>query len=263
MKKFVIAASIAAVILAVVAAVVASNMIASGSKLHSGTSDQFSGMTTSEIAQQDIVPVSPELTTDSLLSLVEEEAQSMKSLLELNYAIYRARNNDVSGILRVVGLGIDEPVVSVSDNLEYLRTNVDKESEFTGVLFFDERIQGSIKTVPNVVVYGHNVGNGSMDMFAPLLQMQDQEVFDNVSIMLYQGENLYVYKPFTAYVTNTSNLYNDPYPASLADVLEDRPVTPSADVELTDDSKIITLSTCTNNSGDERFVVQAVLVNVF
>lgn len=226
----------------------------------SSAPESSSSLTVQEKANREIEPVAVDMTTESLLAIQESEALTIKEQLKPNYETYRARNNDVSGIFRVVGLGIDQPVVSVSHNLEYLRTNVDKEDAFTGVLFFDERIQGSVKTVPNVVIYGHNVGNGSTDMFAPLLKMEDQEVFDKVSMMLYQDDTLFVYKPIAAYVTDISNPYNDPYPAKLADVLADRTESPTADLEVTEDSKLLTLSTCTNVTSDERFTVQAVLV---
>lgn len=117
----------------------------------------------------------------------------------------------------------------------------------------------------NTVLFGHNMKNETM--FAHLKKYKEKDFFYNnndIDIELNNGENLQ-YKVFSIYITDVTDNYiqtNFGNKNEYKDFLE-RIQSKSmyeADIEVDEDDKIITLSTCSFEFNDARMVVHAKLI---
>ena len=120
------------------------------------------------------------------------------------------------------------------------------------------------------MIYGHDMANGSM--FQNLLDYQDRSFFDeNREVLIYTPDAIRHYRIFAAYLYDDRHLmqsfnFDDKeiYRQYLESVLSIREMGACIDTEqeVTDEDKIITLSTCYGNQADRRYLVQAVLISI-
>ncbi len=77
------------------------------------------------------------------------------------YAAVLAQNEDFVGWLKIEGTRVDYPVVQTPDQKNYyLRRGFDKKYSYYGVPYAAEYCK--IDTSDHIVIYGHNMNNGSM-----------------------------------------------------------------------------------------------------
>lgn len=159
---------------------------------------------------------------------------------------------------------INYPVVHGTDNETYLKKTFQANDNKLGTLFVDKDNTGTFKD-KNTFIYGHNMKNKTM--FAKLMEYKEKSFWEKYPyfyIYTPDGQE-HVYKIYSAgIVKDTSESYIKAYntdeefeqyialtkEASLYDT----------GVEVTKDSKIVSLSTCTNVRDDERFLVHGVEV---
>ena len=173
-------------------------------------------------------------------------------------------NPDVVGWIWIPDTGVNYPVLLGDDNAQYLYSTLEGEYARFGSIFADYRTASAFWD-KNTVVYGHNGGYGVK--FGCLTDYLDTGFFDDHSTLfiLTPEENI-EYRVYSAYVTkSTGNPYTLSFDSDTAfESFLDRTVADSAvpsDTLPGADDKILTLSTCTNNARDERFVVHAFRVN--
>ncbi|MGN0983494.1 MAG: sortase domain-bontaining protein [Gemmiger sp.] len=84
------------------------------------------------------------------------------------------QNPDLVGWLTIEGAGIDLPVVQTpGDNEYYLRRGFDRLYALSGTLFADERCRLGEEYTANILIYGHNMADGSM--FGQLDRYADED----------------------------------------------------------------------------------------
>ena len=115
----------------------------------------------------------------------------------------------------------------------------------------------------NTVIYGHHMKNGSM--FAALVEYKDPDYFNaHRTIYLYTPQGVYTATVFSAYVDvatgpqTTISLQDDAAFLSFVETMRNQSIT-KTDTPIGAEDRIITLSTCTYEYDDARFIVQAVL----
>ena len=180
-------------------------------------------------------------------------------------------NPDVYAWIYVPGTNVDYPVAQSMrdrDDSFYLSHNIYREYQFSGMIYSE--IANSIDFHdPVTVLYGHNMLNGSM--FATLHYFSEEDFFNSHTTMFVQTkEKLYTYLIYAAYVyddrhiLNSFNFKNEEVRMNYFNYTLN-PRTYSGfvrkGVQLDKDSKILTLSTCTNGGGNTRYLVQGVLVD--
>lgn len=160
---------------------------------------------------------------------------------------------------------ISYPVVKGPDNSKYLKTTFEGNTNAAGTLFVDVDNSGDF-TDRNTFVYGHNMKNGSM--FGQLRKYKNKDFGK-------EHPYFYIYTPDgkeTTYqvfavsvVKDTSESYRKWYNTDeefLDYIKYIRSIAGyKRDVEVGVDSKIVSLSTCTNVSDDERLLVHGVKVH--
>lgn len=176
-----------------------------------------------------------------------------------------AENPDVVGRISIASLGINYLVVQASDNEHYLKTGYDGKPSRNGAIFLDSRCDA--KTEPlkgNLILYGHNMKSGKM--FHTLMQYKDKSFFyANRFIRFDTLYRDYTWEIFSVYVTSvdfnyTQTSFKDESEwSAYLNTVQGKSMFPT-DTVLSPDDVVLTLSTCTYEFDNARFVVQARLV---
>lgn len=159
---------------------------------------------------------------------------------------------------------INYPVVKSADNTDYLTKTFVANDNKLGAIFMDYRNNSDFSD-RNTFIYGHHLNVGG-EMFSELLQYEDEsfcKAHPNFYIYTPDGK-VRMYTIFSAgVVKDTADNYNITYESDEAfteylNICKESS-NYQVDVELNAQSKIVSLSTCTNVRDDERFLVQGVL----
>lgn len=180
-------------------------------------------------------------------------------------------NSDIYAWIYIPNTNVDYPVArstSDGDDSFYLEHNVYRQYQFSGTIYSE------IKNQPDMhdrvtVFYGHNMLNGSM--FASLHNFEDKSFFDqNNTAFVLTKDKVFTYLIYSAYTFDDRHILNSYFlgdNASFQEYLDSTLHPHSYDanvregVELSADSKILTLSTCTGGASNTRYLVQGVLVD--
>lgn len=194
----------------------------------------------------------------------EEEVLEV-SPISVDFAAMTAENSDVRGWLYSPDTVINYPLAQCEDNFFYLDHLINREWNPSGTLFLDCLNEKDFSS-RNTLIYGHNMNDGSM--FHSVRKYDKQEYYDAHPVMYLNtpGQN-YKVEIFSGYITDCES---DAYTISTPDdesfkVFLDKIKGQSAfknDVELSGQDKIITLSTCTYEYDDARFVLHGKLVPI-
>lgn len=199
----------------------------------------------------------------TLEELSEDEDVSFDELMEIN--------PDVYAWIYIPNTNVDYPVaqsITDWDDTFYLSHNVYKQYQFSGTIYSE--VQNSTSFHDRVtVLYGHNMLNGTM--FASLHNFEDEDFFnDNNTIFILTKDKQLTYLVYSAYTYDDRHILNSFYLDDDKVFKEyiDSTIDPHAyssnvreGVVPDLDSKILTLSTCTNGAANTRFLVQGVLVD--
>ena len=158
--------------------------------------------------------------------------------------------------------GISYPVVQGTDNDYYLDHLLDGTANSAGCLFVDTSCRPDFSG-RNTVIYGHRMKNGTM--FAALGNYQEQVYYDAHPVfLLVTPEGRYVVELFSGYVADTAESawmldFSDEqaYLAWLEEVGEKSAF--SSKVSPRAEDRVVTLSTCSYEFENARFVLHGVL----
>lgn len=123
------------------------------------------------LVQEETQPTQPTDSTEPSGEAETEPTEPAMTAYE-KYAEVYAQNNDFVGWLSIDGTNINYPVMQTVDNPDYyLKRGFDKAYSDYGVPYVQENCVLGISD--NMVIYGHNMKNGSM--FADLCKYQDAD----------------------------------------------------------------------------------------
>lgn len=177
------------------------------------------------------------------------------------------KNPDTIGWIKVLGTDINYPVVQTNNNDFYLTHSFDKSYNKAGWIFADY-INKNLKNNEldkNTIIYGHNRQNNSM--FGTLSNVFKEEWLSNKEnhyINFSTLNNNMVWEVFSTYTIEKeeyyiqSNFSSDEEYISFLNTIKNRS-TYKYDVNISEEDKILTLSTCTN-VGKGRTVLHAKLI---
>ncbi len=162
---------------------------------------------------------------------------------------------------------INYPVVKSADNNEYLTKTFAENDNKLGAIFMDMRNNSDFSD-RNTIIYGHHL-NVSPDMFSRLHLYEDEE-------FCQEHPDFYIYTPdgkvrtYTVFSAGVVNASADNYDIEFASDEEFEQYIEicressnyQVDVEVNAQSQIVSLSTCTGDRRDERFLLQGVLTAV-
>lgn len=192
-----------------------------------------------------------------------DNAQENEDMLPISvdFSVLKQENEDIVGWLYLEDSPINYPVVQSNDNDYYLRRLVNGEYNIAGSLFMDYRNDSNLED-DNTIIYGHNMKNNTM--FGSLQEYKSQDYYDNHKVMYYfTSEKNYIIELFTGY---TISVESDIYDLSVIDSSKLEELISKSDFEsntkVTEEDKIITLSTCAYEYDGARYIVMGVLKEI-
>ena len=181
---------------------------------------------------------------------------------EVDFEALRLVNPDIVAWLFCEGTDINYPVVQGSDNTYYLTHLFDGSWNANGCLFLDCRVSGDFSE-RHSIIYGHHMQSGAM--FASLDGYKRQEYFEEHPVMLLvtPAKN-YVIELFAGYVSKVDdNAWNVSFDNEIAfsQWLAQAKERSSfvSDIDPFPNSQILTLSTCSYEFSNARYVVLGIL----
>lgn len=269
----------AACILCLAGAVICTAVACSGKEAQSQAEDEYDKLseqtevkTTEEPEKVSPEPEATEAPPEEKdpLAILEEMGVPIPEK-EVDFAdLQENTNGDIYAWIHIPDTKIDYPVLQhPTDNSYYLNHNLDGSRGYPGCIYTEDYNKKDF-TDPNTVLYGHNMKNGTM--FAGLHKYGDSEYLEeHPYIYIYTEEGLLAYEIFAAYQSGDEHIlyahdgFEDRkvYGKYLEEILNMRSMGSvlKEGAEVTEDSRIITLSTCISGKPDNRFLVQGVLLN--
>lgn len=184
-------------------------------------------------------------------------------MLASYYELYLS-NNDMVGWIKIDGTKIDYPVMYNSEsNAYYLHRNFKKENSSDGIPFMDYQCTPN-EFGDNVIIYAHNLRNGGM--FHDLLNYCSKDFWEKHKTVRYDTMyNMCEYEIFAAFHTSIGSKdefeyyrfvnadseteYNTFVNSCIGHSLYSTGIRPEYG------DTLLTLSTCSYNTDNERFVV--------
>lgn len=196
----------------------------------------------------------------------DEDGDGVEDVFRVDFDALLAENPDTAAWLRFDEPSIiSYPVVKSSDNQEYLTKTFSANDNKLGAIFMDKDNRTSFED-RNTLIYGHNLKVGG-EMFSQLNEYADESFCrEHPYFYIYTPDGkMRTYQVFSAgVVKDDAANYTLTFPTE-ADYLSwletcRNSSNYTVDVDVNAQSKVVTLSTCTNVNEDERFVVHGVLI---
>ncbi|MDQ0557984.1 class B sortase [Paraclostridium ghonii] len=195
---------------------------------------------------------------EKINEIKESQQENPNKAIDLSYI-----NKDYRGWLDVDGTNIHYPIVQTTNNDFYLDKDINKNYLESGSIFLD--FQNDNFNDSNTILYGHSMRNGTM--FGQLKKFKDEQFFNkyNTIYLSKPDGNILKYKIFSAYITDSRNIYNktsfdsnEDFNSFLDKTKKDSLFKSPVNVDSND--KILTLSTCSYEFDNARMVVHAKLI---
>lgn len=188
-----------------------------------------------------------------------EEGQNINTMpIMVDFSVLKQKNKDIVAWIYCDDTPINYPVVQSRDNEYYLRRLINGTYNTAGSIFMDYRSNSNFNG-NHTILYGHNMKNGTM--FGSLQKYKRQDYYDKHKVMyLATMEQNYVIELFFGGTLSVdSDIYNlSRINKSRIDALIKKSNFKS-DVIVSEEDKIISLSTCAYEYDGARYIVMGVL----
>lgn len=187
-----------------------------------------------------------------------------------NFDALQKKNPNIYAWITVPGTKVDYPVLQSSklqpENF-YINHDLKDRYLFAGSIY-SQKYNSKDFTDPNTILYGHNMRDDSM--FGSLHEFRKKKFFNKYRyIYIYTRGHVLTYKIYAAYRYDNRHILNS-FDFSDPQVVTDyfnmtlNPKTTMKNIDstttLTNEDRIITLSTCITND-NYRYLVQGVLID--
>ena len=202
--------------------------------------------------------------TTPVVPSAEEEAEENPLPISVDFTALRERNSDVVGWLILPDTVLNYPVVQAVNNEKYLRKDLEGKKLTAGTLFVDYRCK-PVGEDTNYIIYGHNMRNGSM--FKTVTDYKNQEFFDASPVIYYlTPDKSFKIEPVAGLVVpDKDELYKlELDNAQMVEYINknlEKSTFKSA-TAFTEQDSFITLSTCSKEYENARFVLIGKLTEV-
>ena len=212
---------------------------------------------------QDLQPVINEASDLDNNSSGENDGQDQSKegnyVNSANEEELKSINSDYKMWIQIENTNINYPVVQGSDNDYYLKHNFRKESNISGTVFVESA--NDIDNDKNIILYGHNMRNGTM--FNNITNYKEESFFnEDNKISIIMNNTLCEYEVFSVYVKNVSEVNlaigfaNEDEFINYAYNEADESLY-KKDVDFSAEDNLITLVTCSYEFTDARTIVVA------
>ena len=220
------------------------------------------------------VLVSEETEETEAVTETEEETETEEPVVYCDpvydFEVLQKQNSDIYAWIVVPGTMIDYPVLQSETDNYYLEYNLDHSKGYPGCIYTNKCNAKDFSDYITVL-YGHNMRKGTM--FGSLHRFESRDFFDTYKeIFVYTPEQRLTYE--VKKIVKFSDVYitseyavdeQEGRDAFLADTEKymDNPVSfEREEVEVGDDDRLITLSTCVSGERHRRYLLIGVLKEV-
>ncbi len=189
----------------------------------------------------------------STVMVKKENEDKNKEEYAIDFNKLREQNNETVAWIKVNNTNVEYPVVKATNNGFYLNHSFDKSKNSAGWIFADYKNKFD-NTDKNIVIYGHNMRDGSM--FGSLKNILNSDWYnneENTDITLYTENEKSIYKVFSIYKIESEDYYiktefsNDNEFERFIETLKKRSIK-NFNIDISKENSILTLSTCANNN---------------
>lgn len=203
-----------------------------------------------------------EETTATAEETTASEEEPVVNWPTVDFESLKAINPDIVAWIYIEGTNINYPVVQGTDNSQYLNRLFDGTVNSAGSIFMDYRNENDFSD-RNTVFYGHHMSNGTM--FDQVAEYKDQAFYDShPTCLILTPEKNYRVEFFAGYVTDMNSQawklkfgsdeeFSQWLEAALSQSTFSCNLTPTAQ------DRVVTLSTCTYEYNDARYVLLGIL----
>ena len=195
---------------------------------------------------------------------IDEQKEETERILQVKQL--QEQNADIVGWLEIENTNINYPVLQGTDNSYYMTHNYKKEKSKNGSIFLDANYNWNIPS-NNLLIYGHNLGNGMM--FQELLKYEKESFYREHPVIRFttakedaQYEIISVFKSRVYYKTekNVFRYYfflNNKSEEEYREFVKNGKNASLYPIDATANygNQLITLSTCSYYVEDGRFAV--------
>lgn len=201
------------------------------------------------------------------VEIVQPVEETEPPKYNIDFKSLQEGNPDIYAWLDIPDTTISYPMLRSEEEDFYLNHNADKEKSKYGAIYTQNYNTDTFDDF-NTIIYGHNTSNGSM--FGSLRKFRDKDFYDSHRIInIYTPTQKFTYKVFAVYNNDDSHiLFSNDFSDMevrrkyISGIQERKNVANvDRDIEIAEDDKIITLSTCTTPR-TKRLLVHAVLTDV-
>lgn len=182
-----------------------------------------------------------------------EDEEENKEEYTIDFNKLKEQNNETIAWIKVNNTNVEYPVVKTTNNSFYLNHSFDKSKNLAGWIFADCKNKFD-NTDKNIVIYGHNMRDGSMfGSMKNILNSDWYENEENTNITLFTENEKCIYKVFSVYKIESEDYYiktefsNDSEFEKFIETLKKRSIK-NFNIDISKEDSILTLSTCANNN---------------
>lgn len=203
----------------------------------------------------------------------EEETEETQTETEypdwnIDFVSLEQLNTDIIGWLYIPACEISYPIVQTEDNTYYLDKTFTKQTNSSGAVFMDYENSADFSDW-NTFIYAHNMKNGSMFGKLKVLYRDKGIRAQYPYFYIFLPDNsIEKYQIISYYITtDESDSYRfvqseEEYQAYLNEI--SRKSIESISTETEEESKMVSLSTCSGASGgDQRFLVHGICIATY
>lgn len=221
--------------------------------------------TLDELSQHVRLPEKPAQPVDrreNTADADEEKAPEDDTLWpEVDFDALSQINPDIVGWIYIEGTAVNYPIVQGADNDHYIRHLPDGTKNSSGSIFLDCDAEPDFSG-KNSVLYGHNMRNGSM--FQVLMHYKEQLFYEShPTALVMTPEKNFKIRFFSGYVADLADeawelFFAEEEYGSWLEAIAGRSCFES-DVMPEETDRVLTLSTCSYEFQNARFVLHGIL----
>lgn len=203
---------------------------------------------------------SDQLTQEAAKYVRIDETDNEPEMIEVDFDALREISSDVIAWIYCPDTQINYPVVQGSDNIYYLSHLMDDSYNVNGTIFMDYRGKTDFSDVNNII-YGHHMKSGAM--FANLIKYKEKGFYEAHPIMyLFTPEQTYRLDLLAGLVVESDDpIYSFDLDTEQVQYYMTRS-TFASKAKVNPDYPLVTLSTCSYEFEDARYVVLAQMVPI-
>lgn len=201
--------------------------------------------------------------------LTKEDMQEQDVEIPVDFDALQQQNPDIYAWIEIPGTVIDYPVLRNEENTDYYLKHTAEKTEGLPGAIYTQNANAADFSDNVTVIYGHNMKNKTM--FGELHNYEEEDFFKKTkTIYIYTPEHILTYQIFAAHIYD-DRLIIDSFDTEntqgfqqyLDSIYASRNMVNhfDNDTKVTTNDRIITLSTCVGGQNQQRYLVQAVLVD--